>query len=371
MKICYIITTSEFGGATKNVYYLARHFAKQHEVHVIAGDRLWLADEAIAAGYTFHELPSIVKPIAPIKDFVAVIATTRLFHKIKPDIVHCHSSKTGLIGRVSAKLLQIKTVFTAHGWATLKSYGKLRTLVYLTIEKFAAYLTDCMVCISTSDMILAKELFACKSFELVYNGLPDTDLLVTNRNLTLPLRLCMVARFNHPKTPDVAVAAVELLKSRGIIMQLTFIGIGPDIDKMKADFEQSIAAEQIILFGETAEVERELLNFDVFLLSTKWEGLPISIIEAMRASLPVVASNVGGIPDLIVPGITGYIFPSGDVARLADVLETLNNNRELLALFGTNGRERYKRYFSEKMMLDKTAKIYETVLKVKKSGATD
>ena len=363
MKICYIITTSEFGGATKNLYYLAKHFAKRHEVHVIAGDRLWLADEAEAAGYTFHQIPSIVKPIAPWKDILATLATTRLFQAIQPDIVHCHSSKTGLIGRMSAKLLNITTVFTAHGWATLKSYGKLRTLVYLAIEKFAAHLTDCMVCIATSDMLLAKKLFACKRFELVYNGIPDTRYLVTKHNQSCPLKLCMVARFKHPKTPDVVVAALEVLQAQGITMQLTFIGIGPDIEKMKTMFSKSTVAKQVIFFGETSEVERELLNHDIFVLSTKWEGLPISIIEAMRAGLPVIASNVGGNPDLVLDGVTGYLFESGSVGKLVELFKTINANRNLLQQFGDNGRRRYQELFSEKTMLDKTELIYQTVLR--------
>ncbi|MEI6287001.1 MAG: glycosyltransferase family 4 protein [Bacillota bacterium] len=362
MKICYIITTSEFGGATKNLYYLAKYFAKQHEVHVIAGDRLWLADEAEAAGYTFHQIPSIIKPIAPGKDILAIFATTRLFKKIQPDIVHCHSSKTGLIGRVSAKLLNITTVFTAHGWATLKSYGRLKTLVYLVIEKFAAHLTDCMVCIATSDMLLAKKLFACKRFELVYNGIPDSQYLVTKRNRSQPLKLCMVARFKHPKTPDVVVAALEQLQAQGITMQLTLIGIGPDIEQMKTMFSKSAVANQIIFFGETGAVEQELLHYDVFVLSTKWEGLPISIIEAMRAGLPVIASCVGGNPDLVIDGVTGYLFESGAVGQLANLLKTINADRNLLQQLGDCGRRRYQELFSEKTMLDKTEQIYQTVL---------
>ncbi|MFA6074750.1 MAG: glycosyltransferase family 4 protein [Negativicutes bacterium] len=363
MKICYIITTSEFGGATKNVYYLAKHFAKQHEVHVIAGDRLWLADEAEAAGFVFHQIPTIIKPISPLKDGLAIIATIKLFSKIKPDIVHCHSSKTGLIGRVSAKVLLIPTVFTAHGWATLRSYGKLKTWLYLIIEKFAAYLTDCMVCISTGDLQLAKKMFACKRFELVYNGIPDTEFLATRHDSARPLKLCMVARFAHPKTPGIVVAALEKLLAQGTIMQLTLIGGGPDIDKMKNQFDKSSVAKEIKFFGETAYVERELLNYDVFVLSTIWEGLPISIIEAMRAGLPVVASNVGGNSDLIVDEVTGYLFESGDVDKLAEILNKINCNRGLLQQLGNNGRRRYHELFTEKVMLEKTVKIYETVLR--------
>lgn len=362
MKILYMITTSEFGGATKNVYYLAKHFAIDNEVHVVAGDSKWLADEEVSAGYIFHCLPEIVKPISPLKDLLAVFQTVRLMRKIRPDLVHCHSSKAGLIARISARLLKIPVIFTAHGWSTLNSYGRLKTFIYYAIEKFAAYVTDCMICIGIDDFKFAKENFACKHFELMHNGIPDSECLVTDYNTSDELKLCMVARFAHPKTPDVVVKALELLKQRGVVVQLTFIGDGPDIDKMRADFDRSPVAGQLCFFGETADVEHELLKYDVFVLSTKWEGLPISIIEAMRAGLPVVASAVGGNSDLVVDKVTGYLFESGNSAQLAQLLDKINGNRTLLHEFGVNGRKRYLELFSEARMLTKAEKIYHKVL---------
>ena len=363
MKILYIITTSEHGGATKNAFYIARHFARRHEVLFVAGDSLWVPTEAQAAGFRFMCIPEIVKPLNAIKDIQATVKVWRLMRDWKPDIVHCHSSKTGLIGRLCARLLGIPVVFSAHGWSTLFAYGKLRTLLYYCIEKLTVPFANAMICVSSGDYEYSVKTFAVKRIVKIFNGLPDNGLVRANgATSSKRLRLVSVARFAAPKTPGLIVDALKQVRAEGLDYSLTFIGSGPQYEYYQDYVASQQLTDAVEFLGEREDVDELLVNYDVFILSSRWEGLPVSIIEALRTGLPVICSDVGGARDLVIDGDNGLLVPRDDSAAIAEALRRAYSDRKWLAAAAAASRRRYLECFSDERMYSGVEQLYRELI---------
>ena len=359
--LLYMITKSEIGGAQSNVLDLIRGFEQEYDVHLATRNEGSLTESVAAINVTVHLLPNLVRPINLLYDFRAVKECVSLIRRIKPDIVHAHSSKAGLIARVAGWICKVPVVFTAHGWGFSSGNPPLRKWTALLSEKLAASLEKKIICVSESDRQLAIQLGVGNQNSLVtiHYGIKDIATAVANPSLQPP-RLIMVARFNEQKDQATLLKAISCLSSP---FHLDFVGSGSSLESHKALAQSLGVQDKVSFLGDRTDVPKLLAQSQIFILTSHYEGLPISILEAMRAGLPVIATKVNGIPEEVEHGKTGLLVPDKDVEELAKALSTLIESPELRQQMGKAGRQKFLDEFTIERMIDETRTVYEQVLK--------
>jgi len=362
IRLLYLITRPDLGGAQTHVLDLIREFACRYEVHLGVGCAGPLTDSVGQLGVPVHFLPSLIRSLNPWRDIRAIHECSGLIQRLQPHLVHAHSSKAGIVGRVAARRCRIPAVFTAHGWGFTAGTPIVRRLVALTAERLAAPLAQRLICVSESDRQLALRFGVGTEASLVTIrcGVP-TDLAPCADPTKHPPRLIMVARFNEPKDQATLLRAIALLKGRGVKVALDFVGSGPSLSMRRTLAERLGIDENVRFLGDRNDVPQLLADAQVFVLSTHYEGLPISILEAMRAGLPVIASRVGGVPEAVEDNVTGLLVPRSDVPALAQAIFKLVDSPALRAQMGKAGRARFSAEFTQERMLRQVDAIYQEV----------
>ena len=362
IKLLYIITKSDLGGAQANVYDLIANFSKDNEVHLVTGDSGPLTENVIELGVTVHILSNLTRNIQLFGDYNAVKKCISLIRQIKPDIIHAHSSKAGVVARVAGWICKVPVVFTAHGWGFTPGTPNKRRVVALIAEKLLAPLTAKLICVSENDRQLALSLGvgSQNSLVTVRYGIGNIPVSLANPALN-PVRLIMVARFNEQKDQVTLLKSIAQLNDHSIHLDL--VGSGPSWKSCK-DLAKSLAIEdQVSFLGDRRDVPNLLAQSQIFILSTHYEGLPISILEAMRTGLPVVATSVNGIPEEVLDGQTGFLVAREDVSSIANALSNLIQSPDLRQQMGEAGRQKFLEEFTIERMIDETKTVYEQVLK--------
>ena len=359
--LLYVITKSELGGAQSHVRDLTRHFHLEYEVHLAVGQTGSLTESLRDAGVTVHCVPTLTRGVNLLKDLLAVKDFIALINKIQPDIIHTHSSKAGVVGRVAGWLCGIPTIFTAHGWGFTPNTPRLRRSLALFTEKLLAPLTAKLICVSESDRQLALRLGVGTPFSLttIRCGIPSV-LAPSAQPAKEPPRLIMVARFNEQKDQATLLKAIAQLKQESFSLDL--VGSGSSLEACKTLAETLGIADRVNFLGDRQDVPDLLARSQIFVLSTHYEGLPISILEAMRTGLPVIATSVNGIPEEVIQGETGCLVPHEDGEALAIALKTLIRSAELREQMGQASRARFLQEFTLELMLTQIRLVYQEVL---------
>lgn len=307
-------------------------------------------------------LPALARPIDPAADVRAYRQIRAVLQALSPQLLSTHSSKAGWLGRLAARSLGIPVLFTAHGWAFTEGVPQPKRTVYLWAERLAAPLAARIITVSHYDRELATRYGVGSPEQLitVHNGMPDVSPSFRARPEVDPPRLVMVARFGAQK--DHAALLQALNKLRDLPWSLDLIGGGDGRETVEHLAQLQGLAERVRFLGSRADVAEHLAQAQIFVLASRWEGLPRSILEAMRAGLPVVASDVGGVREAVDHGKTGLLVPRGDVDALRAALEQLLRQPEMRKRMGRAGRARYETHFTFERMLAETLQVYEAVL---------
>lgn len=370
LHILFIITQGIRGGAQNHVRDVARHlYSAGYDVQVAVGVEGPLIDELESSGIVVHHIPALVREISPVKDFIAYRELTRLIKQIKPDLVTTHSSKAGIIGRLISRRQSIPNVFTAHGWAFTEGISELKRKLYVVIERLAAKWTDRIICVSDYDRKLALAYSVAEETKLiaVHNGIPllqDVDMARPDKGDVV--NIIMVARFSEQKDHGLLLDAVFNINCRDKF-RVQLVGDGENFDEMKARAQQ-MRLDNVDFLGNRTDVAHLLSQAHIFVLTSNWEGFPLTILEAMQAGLPVVASDVGGVCEAVAEGKTGYLIPRGDVHTLISRLEYLINEPEIRAQMGINARQIFEEKFTFDKMMQATISVYKKVLQDRAAG---
>lgn len=364
MKITYIITRLDsIGGAQTHLRDLARYcIQKGHSVSVIGGGEGQFVTDLQKSGVRTVSIPSLVRTIYPRKDYIAIKEIISFLKKEQPDIVACHSSKAGFLGRIAARIVHIPSVFTAHGWAFSEGIPISRRKIYILIEKAAAMLSQKIITVSIYDYNLARRYHVGRTNQLVciHNGIPQIDRTIPAPQKIARVRLCMVARFDRQKDHILLMQALSKIQDRP--WTIDFIGDGPLKEEMKQMSKQLGIADRTNFLGYQEDVASYLNKAHIFTLISNWEGFPCSILEAMRAGLPVIASDVGGVSESIQDGENGFLIPRGDVTVLKNQLQQLLDDPLLRKKMGTKGRKKYTQSFTFEKMAEKTLAVYREAI---------
>jgi len=364
MKIAYLVTRlDEFGGVQIHIRDLTTWLKNQgHEPLVYSGWPGIISDHIKAMGTPYYEIKNMGRPIKPIKDIKSVLELRRYLKKHKPDILSCHSSKAGIIGRLAAIGLPTQVIFTAHGWAFTEGVSKSQRILYKWIEKCAAPFCSKIITVSEYDRNLALKNKICAQDKIIaiHNGMPARPAPERGHinDNTTPVKLIMVARFCPQKDHTTLLRALKSIEDQNWHLSLAGNGDSLPVQELATTLGLD---ERIDFLGERDDVPELLESHDIFLLITHWEGFPRSIIEAMRAKLPSIATDVAGNSESITESVTGILTPHEDVAATAAAISTLVHDSAKRLTMGENARQHYEDKFTFLHMAQRNLALYKEI----------
>jgi glycosyltransferase involved in cell wall biosynthesis len=355
---------------------------RRWEVHVVGGPGAWV-ERARASGERVYVVPSLVRPIRPGADARALIDLAWLMRRERYDVVHTHSSKAGLVGRLAARMAGVPVVVhTIHGFPfNDQTLTRPVREGLLWSERLAARITDRLVAVAAPNVCEAERrgiTAAAGPIEVVHSGidlrrfegLPEPA--EARRRLGLPSEAPVVGtvgRLHECNAPEVFVRAARAVLAARPEARIVIVGDGPLA-------ETTLAAtggdRRFLMLGHRDDVPQILAALDVFAFPILWGGLGRALTEAMIVGLPVVASAVNGVPEIVEHERTGLLVPPGDDSALAAGVLRLLGDRALAGRLGRDARERVVPAFGADVMVERLTALYERELAVaRRRGAED
>lgn len=368
MKIIYVITKANWGGAQRYVYDLATAAKKRgHEVVVIHGAPGLLTERLTVAGVRTIALPELTRDINVFSDWRVFRAFFTLFKKEKPDVVHVNSSKAGGTGALAARLARVpRVIFTAHGWAFNEARPWWQKVPIALLHGVTVLLTTATICVSES---IRKDIAwvpgTRKKLVVIRHGIEKPLLKTRNEARALLVStqtptqwIGMLAELHPTKRVRDAVEAFCVLAKNYPDTCLVVIGEGSEREHIEHLITARGMQSRIFLAGFVPAAETYLNAFDIFLFPSRSEALGYALIEAGFAGLPVIASKVGGIPEIIDDGRTGLLVAPGNPEFLAARLKILLADPGYARKLGDALREKVESEFALDRMLAETFAIY-------------
>lgn len=363
LKILQVVTLSEIGGAQKVLYNIVRGLNHRDNLCFEAvcapdGELVgWLRE----LGVRVFELPELVRNISPEKDLKALCKLYRLMVEGKYDIVHCHSSKAGILGRFAAKMAGVpRIIFTVHGWGVNPEQPWYKRSLFGLAEKSAGLVSTDVVCVSQADFEMGKKFVHTGKLSVILNGVerPGSRTGKLRREIGVKsgeLVVGMVARLKAPKDPIFFLRTAGHLIEEGFNnIQFVVLGDGPLMGDCARFVREQGLTGRVHFLGTRADVGELYADFDIFTLFSAWEGLPLSICEGMLAGLPVVASDVGGVKEQVTNEWNGYLLEQHDVGKAAEFLKKMILDESLRQKMSEHSRERGEELF----LMDRMVKGY-------------
>ena len=359
LRVLVVITRAERGGAQVHVRDLLAGLRGDVELHLALGEDGFLADEARGLGVPVHLLGGLQRDVKAAAELAALRRLRRLIGRLQPDLVHTHSTKAGLLGRLAAWSCGVPRVHTAHAWAFSDGQPASRVALAVPAEAAVGLVTDRVIAVSEADREVALRWRVVRPDQVtvVHNGLPDHPARARPGDAPAAPVIACVARMAHPKDHALLLEALARIE---LPFELQLIGDGPQRAELDALATRLGLQPRLRWLGVRGDVPELLAQAHLFALVSLQEGFPISILEAMRAGLAVVASDVGGVSEAVSPE-TGRLVPRGDRGALIGALSQLLADPSLRAGMGRAGRRAFESRFSEDQMLQRVMAVYTAV----------
>lgn len=313
----------------------------------------------------------LVRPVSPMADIRALVQIASVLRAEQFDILHCHSSKAGVLGRLASVVCpKTKVVYSPHGFYFLNFPPSVRRTAYGIFERVASVYGDRVIALSKGEYnaAIAQKVAGHDKLRMVENGLDHFRVHPSDKARAMlgvsssAITVGTVSRFTAQKSPYDVVDVVDSL--RRDFPELCFLWFG--VGELQNDIEREISRrglqKHFRLLGYRANVRSLLSAMDVFLLASQWEGLPYTIMETMYAGVPVVATDVVGTQDFIDHGHTGYLVDHGDTDGLAEAIVRLLKSSDLAQEICLNAVSKVETRFSLGSMVRKTADIYRELV---------
>ncbi len=359
-RVAYLITNSEIGGAQTHVADLLCAMRGQVDAVLLAGGDGPLFELASRLGITAIRLGTMDNALSPFKAMMALRELLNALRQVTPDVIHTHSAKASAIGRLAGRLLGIPVVYTVHGFAFKRAAPwKQRTAAHLT-EWLLAPLTHQLICVSEAERSMAMRLpmIPDSRISVIPNGIADIDTSA-RADASRPFRrIVSVMRLAQPKRADLLIQALAAARLENC--ELIIAGDGPQRGALERLANQ-LAPGRVRFAGNVDNVPALLSTAQAFVLASDHEGLPISILEAMRAGLPVVASDLPGIRSQLAHGECGILLPN-DPQAFSDALRNLANDAAQRVRLARAARGRWEDQYGLEPMVRATREIYQKVL---------
>lgn len=379
-KILYVITKSVLGGAQRYIFDLATNLPKsQFDVAVACGGSGPLVAKLQSADIRVIAIPHLERDISAWKEIASFFSLFKILARERPDIVHLNSSKAGGLGAVAARLASLITghkllvVFTVHGWAFNEDRPRWQKKIIHFASWLASLFQDKLVVINAADYKAAQKFVPISKIELVYHGVKSgvvrpreearaffAEKLKADDNRGVII-LGATAELTRNKGLDYLIEAMRQVKNKNPNAKAVIMGDGERRQELQSKIKNSNLDDTVHLAGFVPEADNILGGLDVFVMPSLKEGLPYALMEAMAAGLPVIASAVGGIPDLVKNRKNGILVPPKNSRALAEAILLAASRPELRQTLGKEAQRTIKNQFALGVMMEKTAKIYSTI----------
>lgn len=380
-RVLHVITRLDRGGSAENTLLCAAHLRAYETVVAVGptqGERSPTEALARQQGVEFVEVPQLVRPLRPVADLRALWQLWRLMRRGRYDLVHTHTSKAGLLGRVAAYLARVPCrVHTAHGHVFYGYHGPALSRLFVWLERWAAWITHRLIALTPAERAdqLRFGVGSPAKFSVIHSGVdfapflrPPADREVTRRVLGLGLDGVVVGtlgRLTPIKGQADLLRAFALVRPQVPEAWLLVVGDGEEGLGLAALARELGVAGRVVFAGWREEVPDLLRAMDLFVLPSLNEGMGKALVEAMFVGLPVVATRVGGVPDLVGEGRSGLLVAPGQPEALAAAILELaadpRRRRDLGARAAQVARE-----YSVESMIEKLDRLYQSLLKESK-----
>lgn len=360
-SILIVSTNADWAGAPIHVLTLVQALKSSFDVFVVFGEDGPVRQALATQGVATTIVSSLRSTINPVRDLRCLLAFLKIVRSVRPDLLHAHSSKAGMIARLAAYILRLPCLYTVHGWGFGTGRTRLQSaMVYWVERSFSYFPATTYIFVSDADRRVGLERLKldpdrCKT---IHNGMPDHGLRAqVGKNSAV----IMAARVCHAKDHDMVLQSFQRCSTR---FKLVLVGEGTDSSEFRDRVLASAPSKhaQVACLGLSDGVPQLLAQAGIFVLCSRYEGLPLSIIEAMCAGLPIVATDVGGVNELVEDGVSGFLVPAGDQAAMSNCLDRLQNDVALRVRMGQASRERYVANFGSKQMAAAVAQLYCSML---------
>lgn len=369
LRITHLITQLELGGAQRNTLYTVAHFNRaRYDRELLAGPGGILDDEARQGDFRLTWIPTLVRPVNPVKDLRALIALYQHFRRTKPHVLHTHSSKAGILGRLAGYVAGIPViVHTFHGFGFTPDQKPMTFKLFVALEKFCALLSTHLIFVSQDNKEEAAHLQIGTRTE---NSLIRSGIAISKtgegRSLRSELGLdpnafvvLSVGNFKPQKNPLDLVKVAAAVLTQKADLHFVFAGDGPLKAEAEANAQELGLTQQIHFLGWRQDIPDLLKSANVFLLTSLWEGLPRAIVEAFAARLPVVAYGVNGVKDIVEDGQNGFLIEPRDTARAAEKILWLAGHPSEASAMGHKGRATVETEFDIDRMVHQQEELYQ------------
>jgi glycosyltransferase involved in cell wall biosynthesis len=359
MRVVLVITKGELGGAQTHVAELCRALHQRCDFLVLIGgsEQSPLGQALASQNIRIESIPGLGNAVSARSLLASVRQVADRAKSWRADVIHVHSAVAAAVGRIAGWLAGIPVVYTVHGFAFKPQVPPVRRFCAFAGERLLAPFSTHVICVSPAERELALRLGMPQELvSVVANGVSDSARRAQPSNG--PATLIMVARMAAPKRHDLLLRALQVLQARRIALPRTVLaGGGPLLAKWR-ETAMASGLSCVSFCGDISDVDEKLAQCHVFVLLSDHEGQPISVIEAMRAGLPVVASDLPGIRTQITPGVEG-LLTSHEPEAIADAVERLIADPLLRERLGAAARRRFESEFSVACMAEQVAQIYD------------
>ena len=392
IKVLRVIARLNVGGPALHVAYLTEGLADRgYDTTLVAGSLAYgeesMAHVARQRGARIVTLPHLARQVSPLNDLLAVRHLAKLIRAERPQILHTHTAKAGAVGRVAALLAGDArppiVVHTFHGHVLRGYFNPFATLAFRTLERGLAAVTTRLIAVSPEvrDDLVRLGVARPEKFVVIRLGI-ELDERVgaageaarreTRRRLGVPtdsFLIGWVGRMTAVKRTEDVLLAFKGVLDRGVDARLCLIGDGPDRQRLERRAHELGIVRRCLFVGYQGDVAPYYEAIDALLLPSANEGTPVSVIEALAAERPAVATRVGGVPDVVREGVDGYLVDVGDAGTLAERLVELAGDPDKRDAMGREGRRRVLARYSVDRLVEDVDNLYRELLKTAPANA--
>ena len=366
MRIIHIITKlHEMYGAQRHaVESMKDHLKNNHSCLAVAGTDGYATEEIKKLGINVITVPTLKNTYNLFIDFKAVAAIVTIIQDFKPDLVISHSSKAGVIARIACYKTKTPNIFTVQGWPFEKGTPYFQKVVAKAIERLLIPFSDSYMCVSEYTKTYGLSQLPLKESRLyVCPNMHEEKQQIAPTAFALTYDVLMVAGFRGQKDHITALKALKIIVAENKLpnIHFTFAGDGPKRSCIEQFINENNLNKFVTLIGETKEIDKYYDHCDLVILPTYYEGLPLSLLEAIQKGKPVIATDTGGINEIVQDGINGNLLAVEDAAALAKHLSDyyLNNKIPQLSI---NAKRVYDTHYSYNIVCSKLNEVIEDAL---------
>jgi len=379
-KVLFLITKSNFGGAQRYVFDLATGLPKdRYESVVVFGGKGTLQEKLNENSIRTIAIDGLHRDISIKKEFHVFLEIIRLFKKEKPDVIHLNSSKIGGVGALAGRIAGVpKIIFTGHGWAFNENRNVFSKMIIFLIHSITIMLSHHTIAVSeeTKMQMVSKLRFLKKKMIVIHNGIEKENLieknvarsdlmkLANNINInTTSYWVGAVGELHHIKGHHYLIQAIAELKENKKLddIQLLIMGSGEEQIKLEKEIRNFRLSKNIFLLGHVQNASKYMKAFDLFVFPSLSEAFPYTILEAGYAGLPIIASRVGGIKEIIKDKESGVLINPKDIFALKNNIVSLKKDSKLAVKYGLELQKNVMVNLSKETMINKTIDVYNLV----------